>query len=148
MALYRMLPYRDAADAYAVTCDGQMVRVRVEQCARLNEINSGPLQEDTHIVHYKGGWQRILLDGRPFSRFRPRVKSWEMFEFFLETFRDALAVVNANAARRYTAEDFGIQWPWYYDRGEFNRPAYAAWRVKEAAKRMWLLASGRLKPGM
>jgi hypothetical protein len=39
----------------------------VEQCARLNEINSGPLREQTHVVHYKGGWQRILLDGRPFS---------------------------------------------------------------------------------
>jgi hypothetical protein len=31
-------------------------------------------------------------------RFRPRAKSWEMLEFFLETFREALAVVNANAA--------------------------------------------------
>jgi hypothetical protein len=148
MSLYRMLPYRDAVDGYTVDCDGQTARVRMEQCARLNEINSGPLQEQTHVVHYKGGWQRILLDGRPFSRFRPRAKSWEMLEFFLETFSDALAVVNANAARRYTAEDFGIKWPWYYDRGEFNRPAYAAWRVKEAAKRAWLLATGRLKTGM
>jgi hypothetical protein len=148
MSLYRMLPFRDGVSDYTVACGERTARIRLENCAALNETNSRPLQDGTHVVHYKGGWQRILLDGRPFSRFRPRAESWEMMRFFLETFAEALAVVNASGARRFTPEEFGIRWPWYYDRGRFNRPAYAAWRIKEAAKRVWLLATGRLKAGM
>ena len=144
MSLYRMLPFRDGALRYDVAG----ARVRVVPCATLNETNSRPLTPETHIVHYKAGWQRILLDGRPFSRFRPRAESWEMLGLFLETFSEALAKVNAGSSRRFTPADFGISWPWYYQRGEFNAPAYAAWRLKEAARRAWLLATGRLKAGM
>jgi hypothetical protein len=148
MSLYRMLAYRaDCAD-YSVSCGGEIARVQVKPCAVLNETNSRALTDDTRVVHYKGGWQRILLDGRPFSRFRPRVASWDMLGFFLETFSQALAIVNRSAARPFTPRDFGIRWPWYYQAGRFNRPAYAVWRIKEAAKRAWLLATGRLRQGM
>ncbi len=148
MSLYRMLPFRDGASRYEIASSGGNARVRVVPCATLNETNSRPLTPETHIVHYKAGWQRILLDGRPFSRFRPRAESWEMLGLFLETFSEALAIVNAGGGRRLTPADFGISWPWYYQSGEFNAPAYAAWRVKEAARRAWLLATGRLKAGM
>ena len=148
MSLYRMLPFREGATRYDMAGMGANARIRVVPCATLNETNSRPLTPETHIVHYKAGWQRILLDGRPFSRFRPRAESWEMLGFFLETFSEALAIVNSGSGRRFTPADFGICWPWYYQRGEFNAPAYAAWRFKEAARRAWLLATGRLKAGM
>ncbi len=148
MSLYRMLPFREGASRYEVAGPVGSARIRVVPCATLNETNSRPLTPETRIVHYKAGWQRILLDGRPFSRFRPRAESWEMFGFFLETFSEALAIVNAGSGRRFTAADFGIAWPWYYQRGEFSAPAYAAWRLKEAARRAWLLATGRLEAGM
>jgi hypothetical protein len=148
MSLYRMLPFRSEAAAYAVKCGDEVTRVRVESCAALNETKSRPLAEKPNVVHYKGGWQRILLDGRPFSSFRPRAESWEMLEYFLETFSEALSLVNSTGQRKFTPKEFGIRWPWYYRRGDFSRPAYAAWRVKEAAKRAWLFATGRLKPGM
>jgi hypothetical protein len=148
MALYRMLPYKEGVSDYDVCLGGENARAHVMPCAMLNETSSRPLTNDTRIVHYKAGWQRILLDGRPFSRFRPRAESWEMMKFFLETFADALAKVNAASGRKFAPSDFGIAWPWYYDRGRFNGPAYAMWRIKEAAKRAWLLATGRLKAGM
>ena len=148
MALYRMLSYSGGVSEYGVSCGGQQARIHLESCARLNETNSRVLDEQMHVVHFKGGWQRILLDGRPFSRFRPRAESWEMLALFLEGLSDALAIVNAGGGRRFSAKDFGICWPWYYQRGKFNRAAYAAWRLKEAAKRAWLLATGRLKSGM
>lgn len=148
MSLYRMLPFREGAVEYSVCCEGVDVRVRLEPCAKLNETNSRPLADEIHVIHYKAGWQRILLDGRPFSRFRPREASWEMFDYFLRTFTEALGRVNANAMHRWTAADFGICWPWYYHHGEFNHAAYAIWRIKEAGKRVWLKATGQLKPGM
>ena len=148
MSLYRLLDYRRETEYYTVRCGDHQVRVRTEPCAMLNETNSRPLTDEIHVVHYKAGWQRILLDGRPFSRFRPRAASWEMLELFLETFSEALARANAATGRRYTAADFGLCWPWYYRSGQFSPPAYAAWRVKEAAKRAWLMATRQLKPGM
>lgn len=148
MSLYRMLPYREEALEYSVPCGTQTARIRLEACARLNETNSRRLTDEIHVIHYKAGWQRILLDGRPFSRFRPREASWEMLDYFLRTFTEALGRVNSVAKHRWTAADFGICWPWYYYRGAFNRPAYAVWRLKEAGKRAWLMATGRLKSGM
>ena len=148
MSLYRLLNYSPETELYMVKCGEHQVRVGTEPCAMLNETNSRPLTDQIHVVHYKAGWQRILIDGRPFSRFRPRAASWEMMEFFLETFSEALARANVATGRHYTASEFGIRWPWYYRSGQFSPPAYAAWRVKEAAKRAWLMATGQLKPGM
>lgn len=148
MSLYHLLPYQDGEADYIVICAGTQARVHLEECSKLNETNSRPLADDIHVVHYKAGWQRILLDGRPFSRFRPRETSWEMLDFFLATFTEALEIVNRDARPPFTACDFGLRWPWYYRKGVFSPPAYAMWRVKEAAKRGWLFATGRLKPGM
>lgn len=153
MSLYQLLSYTREQDRYTLSLPSDSapsisVRLRAEPCARLNETNSRPLADDIHIVHYKAGWQSILLDGRPFSRFRPRDASWEMFAYFLETLSAALARVNAAAGEHFTARDFRIQHPWYYRAGKFNFWAYAAWRVRAALCRAWLLATGRLQPGM
>jgi hypothetical protein len=148
MSLYRLLSYRTEASHYVIRCGEHDVRLRAEPCAQLNETNSRPLSDEIHVVHYKAGWQRILLDGRPFSRFRPREASWQMLDFFLTTFSEALRRSNRITGCHRTAWTFGIRWPWYYKAGQFNAPAYAAWRLKEAAKRTWLFATGRLKPGM
>jgi hypothetical protein len=148
MALYQMIAYEAGRTDYTIACGEQSVRVRLEPCARLNETNSRPLADEIHVVHYKAGWQRILLDGRPFSRFRPRDASWEMMHLFLQTFSQALRQVNEATRERLSPADFGISWPWYYRAGRFNPPAYAAWRIKEAVKRVWLMATGQLKPGM
>lgn len=152
MSLYQLLGYEREQTAYTVPCPGDLtVRLRAEPCARLNETNSRPLHgagEEIHIVHYKAGWQGILLDGRPFSSFRPRAPSWEMFAFFFDTFAEAVARVNAAAFTAFTAHDFGIHQPWHYEKGKFRPWAYAAWRVRAALRRAWLAATGRLRPGM
>lgn len=149
MSLHQMLGYERGREAYTVTCGGLAVRLRAEPCARLNETNSRPLSDEIHVVHYKAGWQAILLRGRPFSRFRPRAESWEMLTLFLETLTEAIAAVNAATGSRFTPRDWGIQWPWYYNgAGRFSAAGYVAWRAKEAAKRAWLMMTGRLEPGM
>lgn len=154
MSLYQLLHYTRDRESFTVRCTNSdppvEARLRAEPCARLNETNSRPITnggEDIHAIHYKGGWQRILLDGRPFSRFRPRAASWEMFTIFMQTMIEALQRVHAATGKKFTMRDFGIQQPWYYHRGRFHWPAYLAWRAKEAAKRAWLFATGRLNPG-
>ena len=150
MSLIQLLDYEAARTRYTLSLDGLEIRLRAEPCALLNETNSRPLSgsgDTICVVHYKAGWQSILLSGRPFSRFRPRVASWEMFVFFMETFAAALARLNAASSTQYTPHDLGIQWPWYYREGRFFWPGYVAWRGKEAAKRAWLAATGRLKAG-
>ncbi len=149
MSLHQMLSYERGREAYTVTCGGLAVRLRAESCARLNETNSRPLSDEIHVVHYKAGWQAILLRGRPFSRFRPRTESWEMMTLFLETLSSAITAVNNATDSYFTPRDWGIQWPWYYKAGgRFSRAGYAAWRAKEAAKRAWLMVTGRLGSGM
>ena len=148
MSLYQMLGLENPRALYELECEGRTLRIRPEPCSRLNETNSRPLTDEICVVHYKAGWQQILLHGRPFSQWRPREASWEMLTFFLETFAAGLARVNAASGTRMTAKDFGIAWPWYWREGKFSASLYAAWRVKAAAERGWLVLTGRMKPGM
>lgn len=158
MSLFQLLGYTRERDAYTIHCPAAEpggsveVRLRAEPCARLNETNSRPFRgsvagRDIHIIHYKAGWQRILLDGRPFSRFRPRKESWDMFTYFMDTLRGALVRLNTAAGTKFTAQELGVQEPWYYRRGRFSWPGYVAWRVKEALKRLRLLLTGKLGRG-
>jgi hypothetical protein len=154
MSLYQLLDYTREREIFTFRGTAEHgaapmeVRLRAEPCARLNETNSRPLTDEIHIVHYKAGWQSILLDGRPFSRFRPRTESWEMLGLFLDTLDAGLKRVHAATGENFTARDFRIHRPWYYREGRFRFWAYAAWRVRAACRRGWLAATGRLQPGM
>ncbi len=136
MALWKMLGYERSRAEYSIECEGHGVRLRAEPCALLNETNSLPVTDDKHILHYKSGWQPILLQGRPFTRNRPREASWPMFTLYLRRFREALDGLNAAAGTKFTARDFGIVVPFYLETetGGFDRARYAVWRAREAAK--------------
>ncbi len=136
MALWRMLDYVRGRADYDISCGGEHVRLRAEPCALLNETNSVPVTADKHILHYKAGWQLILLKGRPFSRNRPRETSWPMFTLYLTRFREALAALNTAASTRFTACDFGVVIPFYFEAetGGFDPARYAVWRAREAGK--------------
>ena len=88
------------------------------------------------MVHYKGGWQPILLEGRPFTKNRPRAESWPMVAFYQETFRQALEQLNEATGGAFTAEEFGIVVPFYFNEktSGFDAPRYAIWSAREAGK--------------
>ena len=136
MALWQMLGYERGRADFEITCGGERVRLRGEPCAVLNETNSLPVTDDKHILHYKAGWQLILLQGRPFTRNRPRETSWPMFALYLARFREALDALNVAAGTRFTAQDFGIVIPFYFEEetGGFDSTRYAVWRAREAGK--------------
>ena len=148
MALMQLVGFDRGRIDYEVALGDRTIRLRAEPCSRLNETNSRPLTDEIHIIHYKGGWQPILLQGRPFSRFRPRAASWEMFALYLTTFGEALAHLNQRTQRHFNARDFGVVVPFYFSAasGGFDALLYAAWRVKEAAKRAAFLLRGTPLP--
>lgn len=65
-------------------------------CKILNETNSVPITKETHIIHYKGGWHPILLDGKPFSQNRPEKTSREMYDYFNQTLDKAKQYISKN----------------------------------------------------
>jgi hypothetical protein len=136
MALWQMLGYERGRANYTIEAGGEKVRLRAEPCALLNETNSLPVTDDKHILHYKSGWQPILLQGRPFTRNRPRLASWPMFTLYLRRFREALDALNVAAGTSFTARDFGIVVPSYFDAetGGFDSTRYAMWSAREAGK--------------
>lgn len=115
MALYQILGYERGRNSYTSQIDAHAVRFRGEPAAVLNETRSRPIEESTHVIHYKGGWQPILLDGRRFSKHRSRRDCWEMYLYYLDTFRAALAAVNTASGASWQPRDFGIVIPRYVD---------------------------------
>ena len=136
MALWQMLGYERGRTNFTIEASGEKVSLRSEPCALLNETNSLPVTDDKHILHYKSGWQPILLQGRPFTRNRPRLASWPMFTLYLRRFREALDALNSAAGTRFTARDFGIVVPFYFDEktAGFDSARYAVWSAREAGK--------------
>ena len=139
MALWQMLGYERGRAGYEITAEGEKVCLRAEPCSVLNETNSLPVTDAQHILHFKAGWQLILLQGRPFTRNRPRIESWPMFTLYLRRFREALDALNAAAGTRFTARAFGIVVPFYFEEetGGFDPALYSVWRAKEAGKTAW-----------
>jgi hypothetical protein len=136
MALWQMLNYERGRTDYTIEAEGEYVHLRAEPCALLNETNSVPVTAEKHILHYKSGWQPILLQGRPFTRNRPRETSWPMFTLYLREFRSALAHLNAPNSSDFSAHDFGVVIPSYLEveSGAFDSTRYAVHRAGEAAK--------------
>lgn len=136
MSFFQMIGYERERVDYEIDCGGERVRLHGVPCAQLNETNSRPLSDDMAIIHYKGGWQFILLKGRPFTKNRPRAQGWEMFVLYLRRFQRALALLNSAAGTQFTARDFGIVVPSYCEpeTGRFDATRYAVWCAREAGK--------------
>ncbi|MGV3531518.1 MAG: hypothetical protein ACO1QR_04055, partial [Chthoniobacteraceae bacterium] len=117
MALHEVLGYELGRTDYEVAVEGGPARLRGVPCAVLNETNSCPVTEQTHVIHYKGGWQPILLDGRRFTKHRPREACDEMYRLYLSTFRSGLDRVKAATGLDLSATDFHIAVPAYVNSG-------------------------------
>jgi hypothetical protein len=76
----------------------------------LNETRSVPISPETRILHYKGGWHPILLDGHTFTRNRPMREGWEMFTLYADVFARA-----RHHARDFQAMEVLGQLPVWYD---------------------------------
>ena len=88
-SLRSLIGYVNYDRTYERAIAGQTYVLRGLPCHQLNEIRSVPITDETYIVHYKGGWHPILLEGGPYSRHRPEETSAQMHRLWLDTKADS-----------------------------------------------------------
>lgn len=136
MALHEMLAYTEDQTRYELKLGNQPVRLHGEPCEVLNETRSCPIAAQTHIIHFKGGWQPILIEGRSFSQNRPKTECWEMYLLYLDTFEEALRVLNTRLQAQWVAKEWNITVPAYVRENSGAR---------QQLRYTWFVACNRLK---
>jgi hypothetical protein len=115
MALHLLIKFDLQTTCYSVECGQHIVKLISYPCAELNETNSVPITKEHHALHYKAGWQPILVHGNDFTTYRTKDESWEMYVFYLKTFREAIThLKKTNTKTSY--KDFPIKIPFYIDK--------------------------------
>ncbi len=113
MAFYNLISYEKTKAHFETVLDGRTVRVKAVACSVLNETRSTMITNDTHIVHYKGGWQMILLEGKGFTKHRTKKNSWQMYMLYLKLYLEALSFLNEKTGKGYVPRSLGIRIPFY-----------------------------------
>lgn len=133
MSLQQILNYSIEKNTYTLPLSSVPIHFTGVECAHLNETYSGPITENTRIIHYKGGWRDILFFGGVFTKNRPKQDSWEMYILYLRTFQKAVQHLNTNLTTHYSCQDFGLVIPWYLDTRTLQEkphryPLYILWK--------------------
>lgn len=122
-------------------------RYKALPCALYNETRSLPLICAARLIHYKGGWHRILTKGSFYTAKRPMGDSLEMHRFYLETALGGLRRVNQAAARDWSLAAWNLRLPPYLDAGTLElcpmrvlferakQPFQFGWRAAKALLR-------------
>ena len=99
----------------------------------LNETRSIPIKPESRILHYKGGWHPILLDGHTFTRYRPMREGWEMFKLYCDTHARACHV----AALTHSSRVLGTM-PFWYDKrsSSLSLCGYAVAKLRDCVTSM------------
>lgn len=113
MALYKILNFNIKKENYTLPIKGEIINVKSMPCSVLNETNSTKIKNYTHVIHYKGGWQLILIDGNCFTKNRPKKDSWEMYVYYLKTFLKSVSYINKKNKCNLNHNYYGICLPFY-----------------------------------
>jgi hypothetical protein len=124
MALFEMIQYKSDLQNYIITIKGKKLFIKGIPCKVLNQTNSHKITDTTHIIHYKGGWQLILLKGQNFTKHRSKNLSWEMYIKYIETFKKSLEYLINKTKIQYQPKDFNIIIPFYINTSTFRENKY------------------------
>lgn len=116
MAFYNLVNYNRNKKEYNIVIENKEIKALAVPCSVLNETKSRVIDENTYIVHYKGGWQMILLNGRGFTKNRTKKDSWSMYMLYLKSYIDSISYLNSMTGKKYNTESFGINIPFYLDK--------------------------------
>jgi len=97
-----------------VSIGSNSLNIKPVSCKLLNETNSTTVMSDTYMIHFKGGWQPILIDGATYSINRPLKKSLSMHKLYLRSFLTALDLLNVKLSKKLTPSFFNIKIPNYF----------------------------------
>jgi hypothetical protein len=127
---------------------GRKTALRGVPCRLLNETNSVPISDDTHVIHYKAGWRPILFEGARERPGRPAELCGPMLDFF----RNATARAERHVARAAVAsacsaaaERFGGAIAPYEERGILLSEMLAVCGVCDALDVDLVIESGRCR---
>ena len=81
-ALREIIGWANYDRSIDVSLQGRSLKFRGVECKYLNEGQCKPISEETHIIHYKSGWHRILLDRSGYHQHRPQTECSEMWEYY------------------------------------------------------------------
>jgi hypothetical protein len=121
MSLFQLLDYNPNKKDYRVPVFRDELVFRGKSCNDLNEVYSKSINENTHIIHYKGWWHKILLEGQNFQKkVRTKKLSWEMYILFLKIFMKSLELIGAEHKTNFKPKDFNIVFPFYVNKLKFK----------------------------
>lgn len=109
MSLQKLIGYSKTQNVFFY----QNITIKTIHCRFLNETYSTPITNDTHIIHYKGGWRDILFFQGNFTKNRTKQDSWAMYTFYILNFQKAVETVNQRLGTQYTTNDFYFSLPFY-----------------------------------
>ena len=81
MSFYKLINYQNEMMVFN---DGKVV-CKAYDSEIFNQTESKALSDTNHIIHYKGGWQPVLLRGRTF-KYRPLNDSLPQFDLFVANY--------------------------------------------------------------
>jgi len=113
MSICSIFEYEKQKKRYDIRINNDMLTIKPIHCKVLNETNSTQITEQTHIIHYKGGWQPVLLEGMNFTKDRTRDNSKDMYLLYLNTYKKAVEYVNDLLNKKYSLSFFRIIVPFY-----------------------------------
>ena len=125
MSFFELLGYNPNQREYVITINEQKLYFLGLPCEILNEVYSRSISKSTHIIHYKGGWQPVILEGRNFTGYRTKSASWQMYMLYLKTFLKSLDFLNKHANIRFHPKDFNIVIPFYVNKHSFQERVWA-----------------------
>lgn len=136
MALYQFISYTpEKTDFSGTTTQGVSIRFRAFPCAVLNFVHSSPITPDMHIIHYKSGLQKILIDGTGFTGKRTKEDSWDMYIHYLRNYRNAVDYVALHTNTPATYQSWRIRTPFYFTKELAVVPfLYKVFSIKEAVR--------------
>lgn len=121
MSLFNILCYDPKQNKYIVSINGQKIVFRGIPCDILNEVCSKNITDTIHIIHYKGWWQKILLEGQDFQKKnRTKEHSWDMYILYLKTFKESLEFISDRTKMGYKPKDFNVVIPIYLNTSTFT----------------------------
>lgn len=132
MSLYQIIGYDRKCIDYSLIFGGDIkLHIHAFPCRELNQTKSTTIVESTRVIHYKSGWQRVILDGYNFSSKRPKIDSWQMYIYYLRNFDEALKYIKLSTGIIPQSLKDSIAKPFYLDNNynsiQLLYSLFAAW---------------------
>jgi len=147
-ALREIIGYINYDRPFIRQINGEEYLFRGVNCQLLNETNCSVISEDTHVIHYKGGWHPLILEKKGYSVNRPKERCQEMHLKWLdmtEQVEKLLCETLVINSVKEGYEKFKAILPSYEERGILNSEMLAVCAISEALKVDIIIESGRCR---